>query len=83
MIPTIHIGSSIRAELTRQQKTMVWLADQLGTARPNAYRIVRASSLQTDSLFRISKILEHDFFAEYSRKLAIDQTNNNHKNNNN
>lgn len=80
MTPTIHIGSSIRAELTRQQKTMVWLADQLGTARPNAYRIVRASSLQTDSLFRISKILDHDFFAEYSARFAIDKTKNNHKN---
>lgn len=76
MTPTIHIGSSIRAELTRQQKTMVWLADQIGTARPNAYRIVRASSLQTDSLYRISQILHYDFFAEYSRKLSISQKNN-------
>lgn len=69
MTHTIHIGSSIRAELSRQRKSMVWLADQLGTARPNVYRIVRASSLQTDSLFRICRILDYDFFAEYSSRL--------------
>lgn len=69
MSPTIHIGSSIRAELTRQQKTIVWLADQLAIHRPNCYRILRGKSIDTDLLMRISNAMKHDFFAEYSKKL--------------
>lgn len=65
----IHVGELIRAELTRQNRTVVWLADQLLIRRPNCYRILRAKSIDTDLLFRVSKTLEHDFFAEYSRKL--------------
>lgn len=67
--PTIHIGASIRAELTRQQLTISYLAAELGLHRPNCYRILRNPSIDTEMLLRISQILKHDFFAEYSRKL--------------
>lgn len=67
----IHVGGLIRAELTRQNKTVVWLADQLSIHRPNCYRILRAKSIDTDLLLRISGSLRHDFFAEYSKKLKI------------
>lgn len=65
----IHIGGLIRTELTRQDKTVVWLADQLAIHRPNCYRILRGKSIDTDLLMRISNAMRHDFFAEYSKKL--------------
>ena len=68
--PIIHIGALIRAELTRQQITVTNLAGALGIQRPNCYRILRNPSIDTDLLMRISRILQHDFFAEYSKCLA-------------
>ena len=65
--PPIHVGGLIRSELTRQNKTVAWLADQLAIHRPNCYRILRSKSIDTDLLLRISRILKHDFFAEYSK----------------
>lgn len=69
--PIIHIGELIRAELVRQSKTVTWLADQLAIHRPNCYRILRAKSIDTDLLLRISRMLKHDFFTEYSKRLKI------------
>lgn len=68
---SIHVGGLIRSKLTRQNKTVVWLADQLTICRPNCYRILRAKSIDTDLLMRISKVMKHDFFAEYSKQLKI------------
>ena len=44
----IHVGSLVRAELSRQQISVSWLAEQLGIQRPNCYRILNAQSIQTD-----------------------------------
>ena len=62
----IHIGSIVHAELQRQQLSVTWLAQQLGLQRPNCYRLLRSSSLHTDTLLQLSLILRHDFFREYS-----------------
>ncbi|MBQ7381474.1 MAG: XRE family transcriptional regulator [Paludibacteraceae bacterium] len=62
----IHVGSLIRAELTRQDQSVTWLAEQLGIKRTNCYRFLRAKSLHTDHLARISIVMQHDFFADYS-----------------
>lgn len=68
-ISTIHVGNLIRAEMTRQNRTVVWLSNQLVIHRPNCYRILRAKSIDTDMLMRISGILNHDFFADFSNRL--------------
>jgi len=62
----IHVGSLIRAELTRQDQSVTWLAEQLGIKRTNCYRFLRTKSLHTDHLARISIVMQHDFFADYS-----------------
>ncbi len=62
----IHVGSLIRAELTRQDQSVTWLAEQLGIKRTNCYRFLRAKSLHTDHLARISIVMQHDFVADYS-----------------
>ena len=67
----IHIGSFIRAELTRRNQTVTWLAEQLGIERTNCYRFLRAQSLHTDQLMRISIAMQHDFFADCSKALNL------------
>ena len=65
----MHIGEAIKEELERQGKTVVWFAEQLPCHRTNVYRIFERVSIDTHVLMRISEILEHDFFAEYSAEL--------------
>jgi len=67
---SIHVGSLIRAELTRQDQTVTWLAEQLGIERTNCYRFLRAQSLHVDLLARISIAMQHDFFADLSKQLC-------------
>lgn len=61
-----HIGTIIRAELGRQGHTVAWLSRQLNIQRPNCYRILRAGSLQSDLLLRISVVMKHNFFSYYT-----------------
>jgi plasmid maintenance system antidote protein VapI len=65
----IHVGSLIRAELSRQNQTVTWLSEQLGVERTNCYRFLRAQSLHTDQLMRISIAMGHDFFADCSTSI--------------
>ena len=67
----IHVGSLVRAELSRQHQTVTWLAEQLGIERTNCYRILRASSIHTEQLVRISIAMQHDFFADCSKALNL------------
>ena len=67
----IHVGSLIRAELNRQNRSVTWLAEQLGIERTNCYRFLRAQSLHTDQLARISVAMQHDFFADCSKALNL------------
>ncbi len=66
----IHIGNLIRDELHRQGKTNQWLADRLSIDRSTLQRLFNRPSIDTHQLFRISKILETDFFRLYSNTLS-------------
>jgi len=68
---SIHIGSLIRAELTLQNQTVTWLAEQIGVKRTNCYRILRAQSLHTAMLEQLSIVMQHDFFADCSRSIQL------------
>lgn len=63
---SMHIGKEIQKLMRQQGRTTVWLARQLGCARTFIYRIYERPSIDTSLLLRISKILEHDFFCDYS-----------------
>lgn len=65
----IHVGSLVRAELSRQNQTVTWLAEQLGIQRTNCYRILGAQSVHTALLERLSTAMKHDFFADCSSQL--------------
>lgn len=65
----IHIGISIKQELERQERTVSWFARKLCCERSNVYSIFKRSSIDTDMLLRISKILHYNFFKEYVDEL--------------
>ena len=62
----VHIGHLIKAELVRQRRSVVWLADQMCCHRNNVYHILQRSWIDTTTLMRISLILHHDFNADLS-----------------
>lgn len=59
---TFHIGQCIKNELTRQGRSITWLAEQVGYTRENIYKIIRRDWIYTDLLFKISDALDYDFF---------------------
>lgn len=66
----INIGEQIREEVRRQGKTSVWLARELGCHRTNIYKVYEKMTIDTNTLFRISRILHRDFFRVYSDELG-------------
>ena len=66
-IPTIHIGSLSRAQMTRKGIKVSWLAQQLGCHRNNIYLIFSRSWIDTETLMKICDALEHNFFEDISR----------------
>lgn len=78
-IEDFHIGQLIRAELTRQGRTITWLAQQIGYTRENLYKIMRRKWIYTDVLFKICDALDYDFFKvcsdwRNSAKETVNQT---------
>lgn len=64
----MHICRSIKEELERQDKSVVWLARQLAYSRTNIYKIFERASIDTSVLMRISQVLHVDFFRLYSEE---------------
>lgn len=65
----IHIGQLIKQELEDQGRTVVWFARKMSYSRTNIYKIFDRSSIDTDTLMRISVLLGVDFFKAYSSEL--------------
>lgn len=68
----IHIGKVIEKVLRDQGKTVTWFARSLYCDRTNVYKIFQRESVNSEMLYRISKILSHDFFKYYSKELEED-----------
>lgn len=64
----INIGQNIRDELTRQDRTVYWLAKKLGVNRSVLYRTFEKNSIDTLLLQRISNILGRNFFLDFMQK---------------
>lgn len=67
----IHIGKIIYNELHRQGLTNQWLADQMSMDRSTIQRLFNKPSIDTQQLFRLSKILGVDLFKHYSDQLNM------------
>lgn len=63
------IGSIIKEELERQERSVSWFARKLSCDRLNVYRLFQKHSIDTSLLSRISVILNRDFFSELSQNL--------------
>jgi len=72
MTTSIHIGEEIRNHLAARERSVAWLARQLGSDPSNLRKSLKNHHLPTDLLHRISSILGKDFFACYSKLLTED-----------
>lgn len=69
----LHIGNLIRAKLAERGRTVIWLARQMPCSRTNVYKIFDRQSIDTATLWRLSEILDYDFFAALSDDLHRDK----------
>ncbi len=65
----VMIGPMVKNKLKERRHTVVWFAAQLGCSRTNVYKIFAKPSIDAEELFKISKILDFDFFKVYSDRL--------------
>lgn len=70
-IMIMNIGKKIREVLDNEGHNACWLAERIPCERSNVYNIFRRESISVDLLFRISEVLEYDFFKEISDELAL------------
>ena len=63
---TFHIGNIIKEQVTQKGIKVSWLAKQLHCHRNNVYLIFSRRWIDTDTLMKLSCILNHDFFADLS-----------------
>ena len=57
-----HIGELIRAEMHRQGRTNIWLAQQLSCNSRTISKIFKKEVIDTYQLLQISIALQRDFF---------------------
>lgn len=62
----LHAGQLIEQTLRKQGRSVTWFATRLCCTRPNVYKIFRKENIDIYLLWRISDILEHDFFHDLS-----------------
>jgi len=66
----IHIGHLIQQQLKEQGRSVTWFAQRLNYDRSNAYKIFSKQHIDTDLLLTISKVLNYNFFNNYSEQLT-------------
>ena len=62
------IGKEIRRELKRQGRSGVWLARQLPCSNNHVYKLFSKKTMDADLLWRISDIMDVNFFRLYMDK---------------
>lgn len=72
-VSMIHIGQIIEAELHRQERSVTWFAKKLYCDRTNVYKIFKKQSIDTELLWRISTILNYNFFKIYEESFSASQ----------
>lgn len=67
---SIHIGHLIQAQLKADQRSVGWLAREIGCTRNHVYKIFKKTSLDTDLLLLISKAMQFNFFRYYTTEVT-------------
>ena len=62
----IHIGQLIHEQLRNDQRSVGWLAREIGCTRNHVYKVFNKPSLDVDLLLRISKSMQFNFFQYYT-----------------
>jgi len=75
----IDIGVLINQKLKEKERSVAWLAKKIPCDRSNLYRMLQKPNISDHLLWRISKILEYDFFKHYSTDLQKNNKNNAHE----
>jgi len=66
----ILIGEIIKQKLKDNDRSMAWLAKKVNCDSSNFCKKLNNNHIDIDLLFRISEILQEDFFANYSKTLC-------------
>ena len=66
----IHTGNEIRKRLNEMKRSITWLADELDCCNTGLGRQLNKRHIHSKLLYRISMILDKDFFEIYSKALA-------------
>ncbi len=61
----LHIGKEIERIYENSGMKVSEFAKRINTSTRNVYSIFERPEIKTDQLFKISKVLNHDFFALY------------------
>ena len=72
MPDSIHIGSLIEEQVRKQKMNVRSFAEKLHCDRTNVYDIFKRATIDTELLYRISKVLNYNFFDLYSKRLGKD-----------
>jgi hypothetical protein len=64
----MHIGRRIREVLSQRHKAVTWLAKEINCERTNVYNIFMREEINTGLLYKISVILDYNFFKELSEE---------------
>lgn len=67
----IHAGQLIERILHDQGRSVTWFAAQLCCTRPNVYKIFHKENIDIQLLWRISCILNHNFFRDLSDTINL------------
>jgi plasmid maintenance system antidote protein VapI len=65
----LNLGEIIKQKLEEQERSVAWLAKKIPIDRSNLYKILQQSYIPHNVLWRISKVLDYDFFKYYSENL--------------
>ena len=65
-----HVGHIIKAVFDEQGRKVNWFARQMHCNRTNVYKIFEKPHLNSETIQRASKVLEHDFFLDISQKMS-------------
>ena len=65
---SFHIGKLIKVELRNQGRSVTWLSRTICHERSSIYKMFERDNIDIKLLMRISRVLNHDFFADISEK---------------
>ena len=69
----VEIEKIVKQRLDAEGRTVKWLCGQLGWQRPKWYRFQDNGLIDVHDLRRVCALLNHDFFEEFSKGIAVRQ----------